>query len=107
MRSIHPHVCLVLLLLLIAAGGRANNVQVANANLTGNTGTYAFVQFDLSWENSWRSTGTGNWDAAWVFAKYRTAAGTWQHVRLNNAGHTAPATAQIALGLLTPTAAYN
>jgi formylglycine-generating enzyme required for sulfatase activity len=30
------------------------------------------VQFDLSWENSWRTTtGMANWDAAWVFVKFR------------------------------------
>src|SRR5438094_698442 len=31
------------------------------------------VTFDLSWQNSWRNAGTtaANWDAAWVFIKWR------------------------------------
>ena len=52
----------------------ANNIAVSNLSLTGkNTSDhYTLVQFDLSWENSFRvSTGPANWDAAWVFIKYR------------------------------------
>ncbi len=47
------------------------------------------VEFDLGWKNSWRtSSGPANWDAAWVFVKYRlpgeTAApsGSWRHATL-------------------------
>lgn len=81
---------------------QANNIQVTNPTLTGNTGTSALVQFDLSWENSWRGGGVSNWDAAWIFVKYRTIGGVWQHVLLNNTGHTAPAGSMIDLGLLIP-----
>jgi hypothetical protein len=29
------------------------------------------VNFNLSWDNSWRSSvGPSNWDAAWVFVKF-------------------------------------
>jgi formylglycine-generating enzyme required for sulfatase activity len=85
----------------------ANNIQVTNSTLTGTTGTTAQIQFDLSWENSWR-LGSGRWDAAWVFVKYRTSpTGPWQHANLNNTGHVAAAGSQIALGLLTPGTAYN
>jgi hypothetical protein len=53
------------------------------------------VQFDLSWENSWRTDNlfpddghnVGNWDAAWVFVKYRVGDGEWQHAKLHNSGH--------------------
>jgi formylglycine-generating enzyme required for sulfatase activity len=85
----------------------ANNIQVTNPALTGNTGTSAFIQFDLSWENSWRGGGVANWDAAWIFVKYRQSTGIWDHVRLNNTGHVAPAGGQIDLGLLTPGTAYD
>ena len=81
---------------------QANNIQVTSPTLTGNTGTSALVQFNLNWENSWRGGGVNNWDAAWVFVKYRTIGGIWQHVLLNNTGHTAPAGSIIDLGLLTP-----
>ena len=60
----------------------ANNIQVANVTLTGQNTVddYTLVEFDISWENSWRVVGgPGNWDAAWVFVKYRIGAGPWLH----------------------------
>lgn len=95
--------------LLGALSGHANNIQVANASIVGNNSlsAFAFVQFDVSWENSWKGNGINNWDAAWIFAKYRTAGGAWQHIQFNNTGHTAPSGSQIDLGLLTPGTAFN
>lgn len=95
--------------LLGALSGHANNIQVANASIVGNNSlsAFAFVQFDVSWENSWKGNGINNWDAAWIFAKYRTAGGAWQHIQFNNTGHTAPGGSQIDLGLLTPGTAFN
>jgi formylglycine-generating enzyme required for sulfatase activity len=50
----------------------ANNVQISNVSLIGDT-----VKFDISWENSWRNTATANstenFDGVWVFVKYRDA----------------------------------
>ncbi|HMQ77880.1 MAG TPA: SUMF1/EgtB/PvdO family nonheme iron enzyme [Flavobacteriales bacterium] len=93
----------------LCSGAQANNIQVSNATLTGNDGTagICFVQFDLSWQNSWRGGGATNNDAAWVFAKFKTGAGVWHHVRLSNTGHVAPSGSQIDLGLLTPGSAFN
>lgn len=52
-----------------------SNVQLVNKNTSAGPNSienYAMVQFNLSWENAWRtSTGPSNWDAAWVFVKYR------------------------------------
>jgi formylglycine-generating enzyme required for sulfatase activity len=54
------------------------------------------VRFDLHWENSWRASweeGTAtitNWDAAWVFIKYRQSGSEWKHAWLSASGHTAP-----------------
>jgi hypothetical protein len=64
----------------------ANNVLVQNVTTTGNNATNKTiqVQFDLSWENSWRDA--INWDAAWVFMKFKNASGVWQHVQLNTTG---------------------
>ncbi len=93
--------------LLGALSGHANNIQIANSALVGNAGTSIQVQFDLSWENSWR-LGSGRWDAAWVFVKYRTSlTGPWYHANVNNTGHVGAAGSQIDLGLLTPGTAYN
>ena len=68
----------------------ANNIQVTNASLTGDNGSSAFVQFDISWENSWRGGGLPNWDAAWVFVKYRDTGNVWHHVTLSLSGHVVP-----------------
>jgi hypothetical protein len=45
----------------------------------------AKVRFDISWDNSWRTD--INYDAAWVFIKYSTNAGTsWNHATLKTSG---------------------
>ena len=70
----------------------ANNIEVSNVSLTGqNTTTQTvLVQFDVSWENSWRiSVGPSNWDAAWIFVKYRNSGGNWVHATLNYVNGTA------------------
>ncbi len=90
--------------------GNANNIQVANVTLTGQNTVddYTLVEFDISWENSWRVVGgPGNWDAAWVFVKYRIGAGPWLHAWINNIGHTSPSGSTIEVGLLDPNAAFN
>ncbi|MEM6805156.1 MAG: hypothetical protein AAF696_27415, partial [Bacteroidota bacterium] len=78
--------------LFIAPASYANNIEVSNVSLTGQNTTdqSVQVQFDLSWENSWRiSIGPSNWDAAWVFVKYRPSGGDWQHASLNYVDGTA------------------
>jgi hypothetical protein len=90
----------------------ANDIQVSNPALVG-TNTlegYTQVQFNITWENSWRTTSApNNWDAAWVFVKYRDAnTGEWNHAQLgSDAQHSAPAGSTIATGLLTPGTAYD
>ncbi len=71
-----------LILALFSAQLHANNIQISNTTLTGrntsagvnNAANYSMIQFDLSWSNSWRSGTTNNWDAAWVFVKFRLGA---------------------------------
>ncbi|MEM7368781.1 MAG: SUMF1/EgtB/PvdO family nonheme iron enzyme [Bacteroidota bacterium] len=60
------------------------------------------IEFDISWENSWRtSTFESNWDAAWVFVKFSPRGqNDWHHAALHyvdgfNDGHIAPAGATI------------
>jgi formylglycine-generating enzyme required for sulfatase activity len=66
------------------------------------------VSFDLSWNYSWRlSSGISNWDAMWVFVKFRKNGGNWQHASLSNTGHTAPSGSTIDIGLKDPASAYN
>lgn len=87
----------LLLLLFMLPAVYANNIQVTNVTLTNqNTAEgYWLVQFDLSWENSWRTDNlfpddghdVGNWDAAWVFVKYRVGEGEWLQAKLHNSDH--------------------
>jgi hypothetical protein len=64
----------------------ANNMLVQNVTTTGNNAVNKTiqVQFDISWDNSWRDA--INWDAAWIFMKYKDANGLWQHCKLNLTG---------------------
>jgi formylglycine-generating enzyme required for sulfatase activity len=82
-------------LLCISCSLFANNIAVSNISLTGrNIGTQTvLVQFNLSWQNSWRTSTTApfNWDAAWVFVKYKVGTtGDWKHATLSTSGHTIP-----------------
>ena len=87
---------------------QANNIQVANTTLTNNTGSTVLVQFDISWENSWRGGGVANWDAAWVFVKYKLPGdGGFSHARLEPTGHVAPGGSMIDIGLVSTGVAYN
>ncbi|MCC5935467.1 MAG: hypothetical protein JJU35_14565 [Balneolales bacterium] len=102
---------IIICLSCVPAASLANNIQVTNVVLTGqNTAEgYWLVQFDLSWENSWRTNNifpgdghnVGNWDAAWVFVKYRVGNGEWQHAKLHSSGHSTgsgtPATLEIGV----------
>ncbi len=85
---------LLSLLVCLTFHGLANNITVSAISLTNrNTSTLTVrVNFDLSWDNSWRTTSAPfNWDAAWVFVKYRVGTtGEWKHATLANTGHTLP-----------------
>jgi hypothetical protein len=86
----------------------ANNLAVTNVQLV-NKSTWSYdVSFNISWDNSWYTSGapsaTANWDAAWVFVKFstRTAGSTtlgpWNHASLLGSGDTIPSGAQEAYG---------
>ena len=73
-------------LVLAVINANANNMLVQNVTtLNDNPSAKTVqVQFDLSWDNSWRDS--INWDAAWIFLKFKDANGLWQHVKLNTNG---------------------
>ncbi len=95
-------------ILVIAFAGNlhANNVVVSSVTTSGqdvtagvnNAANFTNIEFDINWDNSWRiSAGASNWDAVWVFAKFRietggacTAGTTWTHCTLSttDAHHT-------------------
>ena len=73
---------------------KANNINVTNIALVNqnttaglnNAANHTFVQFDLTWDNSWRnSAGPANWDAAWVFVKFQVfGSPEWLHATLSS-----------------------
>ncbi|MDP6353628.1 MAG: SUMF1/EgtB/PvdO family nonheme iron enzyme [Planctomycetota bacterium] len=94
----------------------ADTAKVSNLKWEAGTKDYSFVTFDLSWNDSWRSSWTEpaeknvtgealnieSWDAAWVFLKFHRAgielAG---HATLapRDGEHLAPAGAVLSVGL--------
>jgi formylglycine-generating enzyme required for sulfatase activity len=87
---------------LLCSSAIAGNLQIANVQRGGlnyASGT-SEVGFDLSWENSWRVTlAPGNWDAVWVFVKFRKNGGAWEHASLENTGHSVPLGMTVSTGL--------
>lgn len=91
-------------LLVLTTPVLANNIAVGTVTITDiNTSShYANLTFNLSWDNSWRTTSApNNWDAAWVFVKYKVTGGDWKHATLNatSTNHTIPAGYTCSVGL--------
>lgn len=74
-----------------ASVSTANNVQLSNVSIL-NTGSGQIkVEFDLSWDNSWRvNVGPANYDGIWVFFKYKLNNGKWTHLNLTGNNNSAP-----------------
>ena len=69
----------------------ANNVQLSNINVSNNAAnTGKIVQFDISWENSWRTSSTGNYDGVWVFFKFKDNNGRWYPLRFTGTNNSVP-----------------
>jgi formylglycine-generating enzyme required for sulfatase activity len=94
-------ICVIMAGLVLILPVRANNIVVSTPTITGvnTTDDYAFVQFDLSWNNSWRDD--VNWDAAWVFVKYKVTGGDWNQAYLNTTegNHSIPSGYECSVGL--------
>lgn len=99
---------------LLSFAANANDITVSSATLTGQNAAsdFTLVRFDINWSNSWRtSSGPSNWDAAWVFVKFRIEGGAgctpgnWQHATLsaNSGDHLVTGQNGVA-PLITPTA---
>ncbi len=82
--------------LLVATILVGNNIQISNCALVEANAAenYVMVQFDLSWENSWRTTSAPyNFDAAWIFIKYKKTTDVdvqWGHATLGQDGNSIP-----------------
>ena len=75
---------IIILFVLLTVSGRANNILISNVSSVPGTG-FVQLQFDLSWDNSWKNS--VNWDAAWVFFKFKDNDGTWHHLNLTNSNN--------------------
>ena len=77
-------------------------ISISNVSLGAASGGTRPVSFDISWDESWRGPdrptwveAPDNWDAAWVFVKYRVSGGPWQHATLAGSGHLVPSGAVV------------
>jgi hypothetical protein len=73
-----------------------SNIAVGEADAGAH---FRMVTFDIRWSHSWRTSDPpGNWDAAWIFLKYRVGSGDWRHATLSTvpAEHAAPAGATLS-----------
>ncbi|MEP7264413.1 MAG: SUMF1/EgtB/PvdO family nonheme iron enzyme [Bacteroidota bacterium] len=97
-RSVSIKALLILSLVLLHRSADANNLQITGITVNQVAKT---VAFNITWDNSWNIAGTGvpnNWDAVWIFIKYKdcnaTSAIPFTHAVLSSvtANHTIPAT---------------
>lgn len=77
--------------LLVADAAFANNVQISNVSIINNGPGNIQVQFDVSWDNSWRvNTGQNNYDGVWLFFKYKKPGGNWTHITMTGNNNVIP-----------------
>lgn len=63
---------ITMVILFLAVTIQANNLQITGISVDQTAQT---VSFNMSWDNSWYvSTAPNNWDAVWVFVKFRNCA---------------------------------
>jgi formylglycine-generating enzyme required for sulfatase activity len=104
----------VALQLSVVPEAACSNIEIANSQVGSLSAGSTTVTFDVTWANSWRTTQPGapapnNWDAAWVFVKYRKNGGNWAHASLNNTGHSSGSgtAATISVGYPHTNSAFN
>lgn len=80
---------------------RVSNVRLADADARSGS---RLVSFDVGWDESWRGPdrpswveASDNWDAVWVFVKYRIDGGAWRHATLASDGHVVPDAAMLSV----------
>ncbi|MBS4013216.1 MAG: SUMF1/EgtB/PvdO family nonheme iron enzyme [Bacteroidetes bacterium] len=85
----------------------ANDIKFTKLPVLKNINTVAEtvdLEFSISWDNSWRCdiAGVGNaepynYDAAWVFIKFKSTDNLWKHGTMRLAGHTVPVGAAVSI----------
>lgn len=83
-RTLRLIACVVLLLAPVPAthGGQARVTRAVVSDINPDART-AMINLDVGWTNSWSNA--TNWDAVWVFVKFRAPGMTsWEHAALSN-----------------------
>ncbi len=84
---------LMLTLCVLSVGNiMANNISIQKVAIidTNRTAKTVNIRFNISWENSWRDN--VNWDAAWIFVKYRRPQDSvwrYRHMTMGASGNNA------------------
>jgi formylglycine-generating enzyme required for sulfatase activity len=87
MKTIIKKCVTLLLVIFFCTKIFANGITISNLTVLPATNQ---VQFDITWENSWRSDVLNNWDAAWVFLKYKDLSGKYYNIYLTNLNNVFP-----------------
>lgn len=66
----------IIIKVLFLSVSLSNDIEIKNVSIISQNieQAYSYIRFDIKWHNSWRydyTSGINNWDAAWVFAKFR------------------------------------
>ncbi len=73
MRFLYITVTLCFFIVLSTIEVKATNVQISNVNQVNIDANNHRIEFDLTWEDSWRQDNNepNNYDGVWIFIKYR------------------------------------
>ncbi|NLR93631.1 formylglycine-generating enzyme family protein [Flammeovirga agarivorans] len=87
-------IILSLFIVFISMNSNANNLQISGLTVAFRNTTDKTITLDMnvSWDNSWKlNSDQSNWDAVWLFVKYRKLSEeSWHHATLtHNSGHSA------------------
>jgi formylglycine-generating enzyme required for sulfatase activity len=112
MRRLVTLFLLTLFILALPSVALCYDIKATNPSVGTLSGGSTAVTFDITWKKSWRNANViGNWDAAWVFVKFRTTTGgtigDWKHASLNNSGHSVPSGATLTTGLVDTSSSFN
>lgn len=80
-------ILLMMATLWVIANATANNIQISNISVDAASST---IEFDVSWDNGWRSAVLNNWDAAYVFFYYKLPTGEWTKLELQSTNAVVP-----------------
>jgi len=96
--------CIFILIMGLSLSSYANNISIQRVSLvdTNKTAKTVVLKINISWENSWRDD--INWDAAWIFFKYKEPKDSvwrWRHGTMSKTGNF-PGNSNAALRFVVP-----